>query len=158
MIYSINDEFDTTMRKNKIKDVKNKNAELTTYFSKCIKLYGAIFIIGFFILTLFLKKAVVTYILIFILYFLAVFILYSFQSYKIEYDNIQKQLYIKRWWHIISIPKDKLQKVYVKWKRRCGVNLYIEYEDDTNKEKCILLGIEFLKHNEIKDFLDIFIV
>ena len=90
--------------------------------------------------------------------FIAIFVLYFFQSYQIRYDGIQQSLIIKKWYGTINIPKSKLKKVYIKSSRRAGANLYIGYLNDKNKEKYILLDIFLLKCNELKDFLDIFII
>ena len=90
--------------------------------------------------------------------FIAIFVLYFFQSYQIRYDSIQQSLIIKKWYGTINIPKRKLKKVYINYARRAGANLYIGYLNDKNKEKYILLDIFLLKCNELKDFLDIFIM
>jgi len=102
----------------------------------------------FFILSTFLISTIVS----FIIYYLLDFS-------NIIYNCLEEQLSIERWYGTVNIPKSKIKKIYVK-RLAGGKNdlLYIKYISDTNKEKYISINTLFLKRDEMKQFLDIFIV
>ena len=155
------DDMDYERQKNEVLDVKNEDVHLKVNFKDCVKVYGIIFTFVLLLVLLVFKDLPFWWIItlcICLICFIAIFVLYFFQSYQIRYDSIQQSLIIKKWYVTINIPKRKLKKVYINYARRAGANLYIGYLNDKNKEKYILLDIFLLKCNELKDFLDIFIM
>ena len=155
------DDMDYERQKNEVLDVKNEDVHLKVNFKDCMKVYGIFFTFVLLLVLLVFKDLPFWWIITLcmcLICFIAIFVLYFFQSYQIRYDSIQQSLIIKKWYGTINIPKRKLKNVYINYARRAGANLYIGYLNDKNKEKYILLDIFLLKCNELKDFLDIFIV
>lgn len=155
------DDMDYERQKNEVLDVKNEDVHLKVNFKDCVKVYGIIFTFLLLLVLLVFNDLPFWWIITLcmcLICFIAIFVLYFFQSYQIRYDSIQQSLIIKKWYGTINIPKRKLKKVYINYARRAGANLYIGYLNDKNKEKYILLDIFLLKCNELKDFLDIFIM
>ena len=155
------DDMDYERQKNEVLDVKNEDVHLKVNFKDCVKVYGIIFTFVLLLVLLVFKDLPFWWIITLcmcLICFIAIFVLYFFQSYQIRYDSIQQSLIIKKWYGTINIPKRKLKKVYIKYARRAGANLYIGYLNDKSKEKYILSDIFLLKCNELKDFLDIFII
>ena len=155
------DDMDYERQKNEVLDVKNEDVHLKVNFKDCVKVYGLIFTFLLLLVLLVFKDLPFWWIITLcmcLICFIAIFVLYFFQSYQIRYDSIQQSLIIKKSYGSINIPKRKLKKVYIKYARRAGANLYIGYLNDKSKEKYILSDIFLLKCNELKDFLDIFII
>lgn len=156
---------DFERQKNEILDVKSENAKLEICFINYLKIYGSIFGILLLIILFTLKDSQIFFMLALIsiiMCIITIAVLYFFQFYKIQYDNINQNLIIKKWYGSINIPKSKLIKVYIKSKHYprggSGTNLYIGYFNDKNKEKYILLDIFTLKLDAVKKFIDIFII
>ena len=151
------EDIDFTRQRSEILDIKSENAQLKTKFKEYIKIYGIIF--GIFLLGCLLgtKNSYPFVIIMFVMGFISIFILYFFQCYQVEYSNSQEILILKKWYGVIKIPKRCLKKVYIKSYRKSGTNLYINYINNKNKEKCILLDIFALELDEIREFLDIFL-
>lgn len=156
IIYHLNDT-DIERQTKEIVDIKDKNVQLKIDFKEYIKIYGTIFGVLSLILLLY-SKVIYFSMLIAIIGIIAIFILYFFQFYKLEYDHIKESLVIKRWYRNIAISKEDLKRVYIKRARRAGTHLYIDYIDNRDKEKIILLDIFMLKVDAIRDFLDIFVI
>lgn len=154
--YHLND-IDIDRKTKQILDIKDKDVQLKINFKEYIKIYGTIFGILALILLLY-SKAIFFSMIIVIMAFIAISILYFFQFYQVEYDYTQENLIIKKWYGNIIIPKKNLKKVYIKRVRKAGKYLYINYINDYNKEKIILLDIFMLKPDEIREFLDIFVI
>lgn len=152
------EDIDFERQKNEILDIKNKSAQLKTNFKEYIKIYGTIG--GLFLLGCLLgvKDLHFFVIVMLVMCLISILILYFFQFYQIEYNNIQESLVLRKWYGFINIPKKNLKKVYIKSYRKIGTNLYISYINNKNKEKCILLDIITLKFDAIREFLDIFVI
>ena len=89
---------------------------------------------------------------------LTISILYIFIRCKITYNSTDKLLTINKWYGRINIQKEKLKKVYIKYAIRVGCHLYITYNNEKNKEKFLLLRIGAFKKEDLKAFLDIFVI
>ena len=155
------EDNDIERQKKEIVNIINKNMSLKIKFIDYLKVYGFIFIILFLTTLPLLKNIVLFYIItsvIVLIYFITISVLYFFQSYEIKYDANKEMLVIKKSYNTLFIPKCSLKKIYVKTHRRAGTNLYIDYINNKNKEKCILLDIFLLQSSNLKDFLDIFII
>lgn len=152
------EDTDFERQKNEILDIRNENVQLKTNLKEYIKIYGIIF--GLFLLgcLLGIKDSYFFVIIMLVMCFIFILILYFFQFYQIEYNNIQESLVLRKWYGFINIPKKNLKKVYIKSHRKIGTNLYISYINNKNKEKCILLDIFTLKFDAIREFLDIFVI
>ncbi len=131
-------------------------------------------IIGIILLLLSLKnntdKTIMAFITIFliVMHFFVVGIVYLFSAYKITYNSVERHLIIKRFYRTIIIPIDRLKKVYIKhyfmggrdarwWGNDNSHCIYIVYDNNNNKEKFIILSVSYLKENELREFMDIFV-
>lgn len=111
------DDIDFKRQKNEILDIKNKNVRLKIYFKNYVKVYGVIVTIMFLIVLLSFKDIFsfgIMMLVIFLMWLVSTPVLYFFQFYEIEYDNIEEKLLINKWNGNLCIPKNKLKKVYIK--------------------------------------------
>ncbi len=160
------DSIDRERQEKKIVDIKNKNMQLRIYFKDYIKIYGIIVIFLLLIVLIsFLRNTLLlnAMIVVFLMSLIAISVIYFFKYYKIKYDSTREKLMIKKWYGTVQISKNKIKKIYVKrgyahGRAGAGTNLYINYANDKDKEKYILLDIFFLRNDELKEFLDIFVI
>lgn len=152
------EDTDFERQKNEILDIRNENVQLKTNLKEYIKIYGIIFGLFLLVCLLGIKDSYFFVIIMLVMCFTFILILYFFQFYQVEYNNIQESLVLRKWYGVINIPKGNLKKVYIKRHRRIGTNLYISYINNKNKEKYILLDIFTLKLDAIREFLDIFVI
>ena len=93
------DDMDYERQKNEVLDVKNEDVHLKVNFKDCVKVYGIIFTFLLLLVLLVFKDLPFWWIITLcmcLICFIAIFVLYFFQSYQIRYDSIQQSLIIKK--------------------------------------------------------------
>ena len=159
--YSYN-EMNKQRQENKIIDIKSEDIELKTYLKNDIKIIVVAFVMSLITCIFIIQIIQGSYIymagITVLLAFLTISILYIFTRYKIIYNSTDRVLTINKWYGKINIEKEKLKKIYIKYVRRAGQHLYINYNNKNNKEKFLLLSIDALKKEDLKNFLDIFVI
>lgn len=162
MVFYSFDENDTKRQECEIKDIKHENRKLKIDFKRRLNVYIICFIIFCLLVLLGFRTNYLGALLFIVICILAVGLVCFFQFTELEYDDNKEQLLIKKWYGTLKIPKDRIEKIYVKsgnsFRMHAGINIYICYFNKYGNEKCFIWDINLLENQDIKDFLDIFII